>query len=136
MDIKRFTLILGSAFLAAGLLGFVPAFVDYHGQTDVGFLTHGLLLGLFPINGIHNLIHIGFGAWALLSYKDVARSRIFCRANAVIYGLLAIIGFIPNLNTVFGLVPIHGHDIWLHAGIALATAYYGFVWQRNLVART
>lgn len=132
MDIKRFTLILGSAFLAIGIFGFVPAFVNYHGQTDVNFMTHGYLLGLFPVNGIHNLIHIAFGVWALMVYKNYAQSRIFCRSNAIIYGLLAIIGLIPGLNTLFGLVPIHGHDIWLHAAIAAATGYYGFVWHKRV----
>jgi hypothetical protein len=129
MNIKRFTLIMGIAFTAIGLLGFVPPLVDYHGHPNPDFMTHGLLLGLFPINGIHNLIHLAFGLWALLVYKDTVKARVFCRSNAIIYGLLAVIGFIPRLNTVFGFIPIHGNDIWLHAVIAVATGYYGFLWH-------
>lgn len=134
MNIKRFTLFLGITFLAIGILGFVPAFVTY-GVLDPDFMTHGMLLGIFPVNGVHNLIHLAFGVWALLAYKDVAQARTFCRSNAVIYGLLAILGFFPNINTLFGLVPIHGNDVWLHGLIALATAYYGFVWNARPVAR-
>jgi hypothetical protein len=41
--------------------------------------------------------------------------------------LLAILGLIPATNTMFGLVPIYGNDVWLHAGTALIAAYFGFV---------
>jgi hypothetical protein len=40
-----------------------------------------------------------------------------------------VLGLVPGLNTVFGLVPIHGHDVWLHAGTALAAAYFG--WRKE-----
>ncbi len=33
-------------------------------------------------------------------------------------------GLIPVLNTSFGLIPIFGHDVWLHALFALAAAYF------------
>ena len=38
-------------------------------------------------------------------------------------------GLIPaaNMWNTFGLVPIHGHDVWLHALIGLAAAYFGFI---------
>ena len=35
-------------------------------------------------------------------------------------------GLIPVLNTTFGLVPLFGHDVWLHAGTAALAAYFGF----------
>ena len=35
-------------------------------------------------------------------------------------------GLIPGLNTVFGLVPIRGHDVWLHAASAILGAYFGW----------
>jgi hypothetical protein len=45
---------------------------------------------------------------------------------AVLYGGLAVMGLIPGLNTLFGLVPLFGHDVWLHAGTAAIAAYFGF----------
>jgi hypothetical protein len=45
---------------------------------------------------------------------------------AVIFGVLTVMGLIPGLNTVFGLIPLFGHDIWLHALTAIAAAYFGF----------
>jgi hypothetical protein len=44
----------------------------------------------------------------------------------VVYAVLTVAGLIPGLNTLFGLVPLFGHDIWLHALITIAAAYFGF----------
>jgi hypothetical protein len=51
---------------------------------------------------------------------------MFARGLTVVYGILAVMGLIPALNTMFGLAPIFGHDIWLHAGTALIAAYFGW----------
>jgi hypothetical protein len=40
-------------------------------------------------------------------------------------------GLIPNANTMFGLVPLYGHDVWLHAVLAIIAAYFGFVRPRE-----
>lgn len=42
------------------------------------------------------------------------------------YGALAVMGLIPGLDTLFGLVPIFGHDVWLHAVTAAAAVYFGW----------
>jgi hypothetical protein len=136
MVLKRFTLILGIVFLAVGILGFVPAFVTYplSGDPGLGVHTgHGRLFGLFPVNVLHNLIHLAFGVWALIASRDSAQSRLFCRSNAIIYAVLAIAGFVPGLNTLFGLVPLYGHDVWLHAVVALATGYFGWAWESDQI---
>jgi hypothetical protein len=129
MAIKRFTLILGIFLVAAGILGFFPGVVTFPAHD----LDHnvGHLFGLFPINALHNLVHIGLGVWALAASKSVDNSRKFNRANAIIYGVLAVFGIIPGLNTLFGLVPLYSHDIWLHAGIAIVSAYFGYSWLES-----
>jgi hypothetical protein len=58
-------------------------------------------------------------------------ARLYARIVAVAYALLAVMGLVPALNTVFGLIPIHGHDVWLHAVIAAACAYFGFAAARD-----
>lgn len=87
---------------------------------------YGYLLGLFPINFMHNLVHLAIGAWGIAAARAVGGARAFSKSLAVIYGVLAVMGFIPGLNTMFGLVPLHSHDIWLHAGTALIAAYFGW----------
>ncbi|MGH8605414.1 MAG: DUF4383 domain-containing protein [Gammaproteobacteria bacterium] len=77
---------------------------------------------------MHNFVHLAIGAWGLASYSNYAAPRIFAAGLAIFYGLLAVMGLIPVLNTTFGLIPIFGHDVWLHALTALAAAYF---WVRT-----
>ncbi|MEP0912762.1 DUF4383 domain-containing protein [Leptolyngbya sp. ST-U4] len=92
---------------------------------------YGYLMGLFPINVLHNIVHLAVGFWGLLSYRRYSSARTYCRGLAIFYGLLTIMGFLPVLNTTFGLIPIFGHDIWLHAVTALIAAYFGFTRTRS-----
>ena len=70
---------------------------------------------------------MGLGA-----YRSFSGARLYARATAIVYGLLTIMGLIPGLNTVFGLLPLHGHDVWLHALLAIIAAYFGFARPREV----
>jgi hypothetical protein len=86
----------------------------------------GDLLGLFHVNVLHTLVHVLFGAMGLAMARSSDSVRLYARVVAVGYGLLTVMGLVPALSTVFGLIPIRGHDVWLHGAIALASAYFGF----------
>ena len=129
MDTRYFALIIGIIYALVGLLGFVPAVrqpVPPEAPDLVVDASYGYLLGLFPINLLHNLVHLGIGIWGLAAYRTLPRARGFARSLAVFYGLLTVMGFIPGLHTLFGLVPLFGHDIWLHALTAIVAAYFGW----------
>jgi len=127
-----FALITGILYLAAGLMGFLPGFVSPADVvpvvanrigTDAGY---GYLLGIFPINGLHNLVNLLVGIGGIGAAIALDSSRSYARFLAVFYGLLTIMGLIPYANTTFGLIPIFGNDVWLH-GITTAIAlYFGF----------
>ena len=87
---------------------------------------YGLVLGLFPVNILHNLVHLLFGVLGLAAYAGTFSAFSYARIVAVSYGLLTVMGLIPGLNTTFGLVPIYGADVALHAVIAAVSAYFGF----------
>lgn len=130
--IRKFALIFGVIYLLVGILGFIPGASwghdALHAARPVSVDTsHGLLLGLFPINVLHNLVHILIGIWGLLASRSISGSRLYAQGLAVVYGLLTILGLIEGTKTLFGLVPLHGYDIILHAGSALIAAYFGFV---------
>jgi hypothetical protein len=132
MTPRNFALIIGIAFLAAGVLGFVPALLSPPPDTAprVGITAfHGYLLGLFAVNVMHNLVHLAIGAWGIAASRSAAGARTYSKTLAIFYGVLAVMGLVPVLNTMFGLAPIHGHDVWLHAATALAAAYFGWVWK-------
>jgi hypothetical protein len=129
MTDRNIVRMLGIMFLAVGILGFVPLFVRPAtiGTPElVSTPGFGYLFGLFPVNLWHNLIHIGFGVWGITASQTLLGAQRYARNIAVIYGVLAVMGLIPGLNTTFGLVPIFGHDVWLHVLIAATAAYVGF----------
>lgn len=134
---RNTTLLFAVVFAAVGILGFVPGLVTMPmGGEDMALEgMHGRLFGIFPVNWLHNIVHLGFGLWAFFAYfSGIAASRTFLKATAVIYAVFVVMGFIPGLDTVFGLVPLYGNDIWLHALIAIVAGGVGFfVHERDRV---
>lgn len=133
MGARYFALISGVVYVLVGILGFIPGMVAAPGAAPGLAVNagYGYLMGLFPINVLHNIVHLGVGLWGLLSYPRYGSARTYCRGLAIFYGLLTLMGFFPVLNTTFGLIPIFGHDIWLHAATAAIAAYFGFTGTRS-----
>lgn len=126
--VKKFALIFGIVYTLVGILGFIPGLVTAPEMTgDLAADTgHGRLLGLFPVNLWHNLVHLAIGIWGIVAAKNFGAAVTYAKANAIIFGLLVILGIIPATNTLFGLAPIYGNDIWLHLLNAIAAGYFGF----------
>ena len=132
MSVRAFAGVFGVVFLLAGASGFIPGLSPEHAHQGVIVTPESrLALGLFPVNVLHNLVHLAFGAWGLLAARTVAGSIIYGKGVALIYGLLTVLGLIPATNTTFGLVPIYGNDVWLHAALAAVAAYFGFIHTRT-----
>ena len=135
MSTRTFALIFGIVFLIVGAGGFIPGLnmMDHSGHPADADVTlrsfFGYELGLFPVNVLHNIVHLLFGVWGLLAYKSLAGSKSYAKGVAIIYAVLTVAGLIPGLNTLFGLVPIYGNDVWLHALLAIVAAYFGFVYR-------
>jgi hypothetical protein len=136
MSTRTFALIFGIVFVAVGVLGFVPGVMHpAMGDHNVTMTrNYGDLLGLFPVNMLHNLVHILFGIWGLLAYRSLAGSKTYFRSVAILYAILTILGLIPAFDTTFGLIPIYGNDVWLHALLAIVAAYFGWVNRDMTVA--
>ncbi|ACO46013.1 DUF4383 domain-containing protein [Deinococcus deserti] len=136
--VRTFARAAGIIYLLVGLLGFIPTFLSPYAGPDLAVDSmQGRLLGLFPVNLMHNLVHIAIGLWGLSAARSLGASVGFARGLAVLYTLLAIMGLIPGLKTMFGLAPLHGNDVWLHAATALVAAYFGWGATRDTaVTRT
>lgn len=127
MAIRYFALVYGVVFLLVGIAGFIPGLVtEPQPTTEADLEPAGLLFGLFPVNLLHNLVHIAFGIWGLAVFRSLSGARLYARSVAVIYAVLAVMGLIPVLQTTFGLIPLYGHDVWLHAVLAVVAAYFGW----------
>ena len=112
--IQRVALVFGVMFTAVALLGFVTtgfAMPELHGMDQAK-----KLVGLFPVNVTHNLVHLGFGLWGLAASRLTRTSMFYTMASGAIYFVLAGIGMsYPN---PLGVVPIGGWDVVLHLVIA------------------
>lgn len=129
MSVRTFALVFGIVFVVVGVAGFIPGLTAAHTHPDVTMETGlGLLFGLFPVNLLHNIVHVLFGIWGLAASRSVSGSRGYGKAVAVIYALFVVMGIVEaaNLWTTFGLVPLYGNDVWLHALLAAGAAYFGF----------
>jgi hypothetical protein len=129
MTTRTLALIFGIAYLGAGLLGLMPGLLTPlpAGAPPARFdVMQGALLGLFPVNMLHTALHLAIGAWGLMAFMGWLGTRTYAMSLAVIYGVLGVMGLVPALNTLFGLTPLYGHDVWLHLGTAAVAAYFGF----------
>lgn len=120
MTVQRVALVFGIGLILFGLLGFVMSGTDM----TADHATAPKLLGLFPVNAVHSGVHLGFGIWGLFAARSWAGARNYARISGVLYLVLAVLGLI--VPDMFGLIPIGGNDIWLHALLGLALAGVGF----------
>lgn len=112
--VQRVAQIFGVVFLIIGIAGFFFSVT----------MEEAMLLGMFPVNVAHNVVHLLFGIWGLAAARSFAGARSYAQIAGVIYLVLAVLGFVAP--TGFGIVPIGGNDIWLHAVIGIVLAYFGF----------
>ena len=112
--VQRVAQIFGWVFLLIGIIGL------YYART----MEMGMLLGVFPVNLLHNVVHILFGIWGIMAARSFAGAKTYAQIGGVVYLLLAVLGFF--MPTLFGIVPIGGNDIWLHAVLAAGLAFIGF----------
>lgn len=129
MATRWFALAIGVFYVLIAILGFIPGVLSEPAPEPAVTVDtlYGRLLGLFPVNILHTIVHLIVGIWGVVAYGRYASARTYSRTIAVIFGVLAIMGLIPGLNTVFGLIPLFSHDIWLHAVTAILAAYFGWV---------
>lgn len=133
MRLRYFALVAGILFLLLGILGFIPGLLSLPVSAPMLKVStgYGYLFSLFPVNIVHNLIYLAIGAWGIVSYRREFNARLFARSMAIFFCSLAILGLIPATKMLFGLVPLFGHNIWLHALTAAIAAYFGWFRKRK-----
>ncbi len=130
MSTRLFALVFGIVFLLAGASGFIPGLLHPvpAGAPPLTVATgYGFVLGLLPVNILHNLVHVLFGILGVAAYAGVFAPRVYAQIVAVSYGLLVVLGLVPATNTLFGLIPIYGNDVWFHLVLGVVAAYFGFM---------
>lgn len=113
--VKSLAYIVGIVFLTIGVLGYVPALTP-----------DGLLLGVFEVDGMHNIVHITSGILAIIAgAMSTAAALWYFRIFGIVYALVTVLGFIGN-DPVLGLIVVNSADNWLHLTLALVFLVIGF----------
>lgn len=120
MSIQRVAQVFGVVFILAAVAGFVaPGGMGMESSPDAAAKA----LGLFPVNLLHNIVHLVFGIWGLVAARSFGAAKSYATIGGAIYLLLAVLGFVAPDG--FGLVPLGGHDIWLHVVLGLGLLFFG-----------
>lgn len=112
---QLYALVFGVVLVAAGVLGF---FVNASfGVGEAAATDRGALLGLFDVNGWHNVVHLASGAVGLAMAGTPSSARVFAIGFGAVYALVFLFGLF--MDPLLGLLPINAADNVLHLGIAV-----------------
>lgn len=113
---KNVVTVLGVVFVLIGILGFIP-----------GVTPDNELLGIFAVNGLHNVVHLlsGIAALAAVAAGGTA-PRMYAQVFGLVYALVTILGFIMGTGELLSLVLINQADNFLHLVITVVLLYVGF----------
>lgn len=113
--VQKLAWVFGIVLTAVGILGYVPAIA-----------SGGLLLGIFQVDGLHNVIHILTGVLAIAAAWGAGTyARLYFKVFGVVYGLVTVLGFVQG-ETVLGLFMVNAADNFLHLVIAAVALWVGF----------
>ena len=116
---KTFATILGVVLVAVGILGFIPNPIAYEDGA------------IFPVNAIHNVVHLLTGAAALaiaFGIKDRVQQGNALIAFGVVYALVLVLTLVdPELFGLFADAPVNAADHLLHAALAIGSIAIGYM---------
>jgi hypothetical protein len=112
-----FALVIGTALVVAGILGFF-----YNASFGTGDGTsRDAVLGVLDVNGWHNLVHIASGGIGLLVIGSYSGARVYALGLGAVYLAVALLGFLAgDGDEIFNLIPVNTEDNVLHLLIGLA----------------
>jgi Domain of unknown function (DUF4383) len=129
---QTLAIVFGIAFLAAGILGFIPGITtDYGDMSFAGNDSRSELLGLFQVSVLHNLVHILFGVAGLALARTWEGARTYLLGSGVIYAVLFGYGVLVDSGSDANFVPINGADNALHLLLAVGLLSAWFVSARE-----
>jgi uncharacterized protein DUF4383 len=116
---QMFALVFGAVYLLIGILGFVVTGFD-------GFAaeSYNEKLIVFPVNPLHNIVHLAIGAVWLGASSRHATAKSANLGIGVAYALVAVLGFAGVLNFL-AIRNAASADNWLHVATAVLAIYFG-----------
>jgi hypothetical protein len=114
-----FALVFGIIYLAVGVIGFaVTGFDQFAGRTFAEKLV------LFPVNPLHNIVHIALGA----VWLGASRTHAVAKTINVVLGVVLLLVFLLGMVGTLKWLAIEGAasaDNYLHLATAALSLYFG-----------
>jgi hypothetical protein len=110
-----YCLVFGATLVLAAILGFITN-SSFSTGDDV---SRDALLGLFDVNGWHNVVHLASGVVGLALAGSRPGARLYAFSFGGVYVLVTILGLAAGDNsTLFDLIVVNTADNFLHLVIA------------------
>lgn len=85
------------------------------------------VLGLFAVDGIHNLVHLVTGVVLILAgFAGQEAAKWTAIVFGIVYALVALIGFLTGGDSILNIFVSNMADDILHVAIAAVLLYFGF----------
>lgn len=118
---QKLAMAFGVVLVLLGLIGFITPGGMYMQPSDPAMAAKAL--GIFPVNLLHNAVHVLLGVWGVAASRSWNGSKSFFVWVGVIFAILTVLAFVsPN---GYGLIPLAGPDIGLHCLLAIVTLAIG-----------
>jgi hypothetical protein len=124
---QTLALLFGVAFLAVGVLGFIPGITTNVSDMDfAGKDSPSEPFGIFQVSILHNIVHLLFGLAGIALARTWESARTYLLGAGLIYIVLFIYGLFVGAGDDANFVPINNEDDWLHLvlGIVLLGGWY------------
>jgi hypothetical protein len=126
------SLVVGIAFLAVGILGFIPGVTEnFDDMTFAGHESGAELLGVFQVSVLHNIVHLLFGVLGIAAASRHSASRTFLVGGGLVYLALWVYGLVVDEDTDANFVPLNDADDWLHLGLGAGMVLLGLILWRD-----
>lgn len=119
--VQKAAFIVGIAFVAVGVLGFIPGATTgiESGMHAAGHQSDHLLLGVFQVSVLHNVLHLGLGLVGLALAAKARLARLYLLGGGAVYLILFAYGlFVAGRDDAANFIPLNWADNWLHLGLA------------------
>lgn len=122
---QTFALVFGAVYVLVGILGFFVATDFTGGSTDDQLI-------IFPVNHLHNIVHLAIGGLWLAGARTAAGARQTNMLLGIVLLVVAALGFLNPGDFMHDLLNIHGPgsaDNWLHLASGALAIYFASAGQ-------
>lgn len=128
-------LLFGVVFLVVGIGGFIPGLTSqFERVTSIGG-EGGHLLGIFGVNWLENVVHLGYAAAGLYAATSALLARSYFLWGGIVYGVVWIYGMLIDLDSSANLIGVNEAGNWLHFALFLTMVGLGLFFKSRQTTR-